>query len=61
MEAVQVAQVESVTTMNSIHPEIIGVNGVMVKCNYSRNVYKHIETGKYYIIDMPNIKTVLKV
>jgi hypothetical protein len=61
MEAVQVAQVESVTAMQGFHPEVIGVNGVMVRCNYTKDVYKHIETGKHYVIELPNIKTVLNV
>jgi len=36
-------------------------HSVMVRCNYTKNVYKHIQTGKKYVIEMPNIHTVLNV
>ena len=50
-----------VVTAHAVAPIAIGENSVMVKCNYGPNVYKHIETGNRYVIEMPHINTVLHV
>ena len=50
-----------VVTAHAVAPITIGENSVMVKCNYGPDVYRHIETGKRYIIEMPHIHTVLHV
>jgi len=55
------AKVQPVTTFQSEVSSIAEAIGVMVRCNYSKNVDKYIQTGKKYIIDMPNIKTILYV
>jgi hypothetical protein len=44
-----------------VSPLTIGENSVMVQCNYNKNVYMFIHTGKKYVIGMPNIHTVLNV
>lgn len=49
----------AVVTAHAVAPIAIGENSVMVKCNYGPNVYKHIETGNRYVIEMPHINTVL--
>lgn len=51
----------AVVTAHAVAPIAIGENSVMVKCNYGPNVYKHIETGNRYVIEMPHINTVLHV
>lgn len=33
----------------------------MVRCNKSSDVYKHIKTGKKYVIEFPDTKTILNV
>ena len=50
-----------VVTAHLVEPINIGENSVMVKCNYGRDVYKHIETGKRYVIEMPHIHTIVHV
>ena len=50
-----------VVTAHVVEPINIGENSVMVKCNYGRDVYKHIETGKRYVIEMPHIHTIVHV
>jgi len=50
-----------VVTAHAVAPITIGENSVMVKCNYGSDVYKHIETGKRYVIEMPHIHTIVHV
>lgn len=50
-----------IVTAHAVAPIAIGENSVMVKCNYGPNVYKHIETGNRYVIEMPHINTILHV
>ena len=33
----------------------------MIQCNKSSDVYKHIKTGKRYVIELPDTKTILNV
>jgi hypothetical protein len=40
-------------------PTVGGIN--MVKCNKSREVYKYIKVGRYYVIELPDTKTILNV
>jgi len=44
-----------------VTPLMAGEDSVMVRCNYGKDVYKHIQTGNKYVIEMPNINTVLNV
>jgi len=55
MTEVQIATAYIVTPLN------IDDNSVMVKCNYGKDVYKHMCTGSKYVIELPNINTVLNV
>jgi hypothetical protein len=55
MSEVQIATAHMVAPLN-IHED-----SVMVRCNYGKDVYKHIQTGKKYVIELPNINTVLNV
>jgi hypothetical protein len=55
MSEVQIATAHMVAPLN------IDEDSVMVRCNYGKDVYKHIQTGKKYVIEMPNINTVLNV
>jgi len=43
------------------HPISIDENHIMLRCNYGKDVYKYIVTGKKYVIEMPNINTILNV
>lgn len=36
-------------------------SSVMKRCNYNEHVYRQIETGRKYVIEMPDINTVLNV
>ena len=36
-------------------------SSIMKRCNYNEHVYRHIETGRKYVIEMPDINTVLNV
>jgi hypothetical protein len=40
-------------------PAIAGIN--MIQCNKSSDVYKFIRTGGKYVIEIPDIKTILNV
>jgi hypothetical protein len=40
-------------------PETDGIN--MVKCNKMEDVYNFIKTGKKYVIELPDTKTILNV
>jgi len=40
-------------------PAMAGIN--MVRCNKSTDVYKFIKTGKRYVIELPDTKTILNV
>jgi hypothetical protein len=40
-------------------PAICGTN--IVQCNKSKNVYKFIHTGKNYVIELPETRTILNV
>jgi hypothetical protein len=50
-----------ITVAHVVTPLTIGEDSVMVKCNYGKDVYKHIRTNGKYVIEMPNINTVLNV
>lgn len=60
MEQVYAKTCEAVTA-HAVSPLTIGEDRVMVKCNYGKDVYKHIHTDGKYVIEMPNINTVLNV
>jgi hypothetical protein len=46
---------------HAVGPIVIDEHSVMTRCNYGRDVYNHIHTGQKYVIEMPNIHTVLNV
>ena len=50
-----------IATAYAVTPLSVGEGRVMVRCNYGKDVYKHIQTGNKYVIEMPNINTVLNV
>lgn len=51
----------SIVTAHEVAPITVGEGSIMVQCNHGRDVYRFIHTGNKYVIEMPNIHTVLNV
>jgi hypothetical protein len=54
-------KIQSVNAYPVFDTVIVGENNVMIRCNHDKNVYLRIITGKKYVIEMPNINTILNV
>lgn len=44
-----------------VAPAVIEAESVMKRCNHGKNVYRFIHTGNKYVIEMPDINTILNV
>jgi hypothetical protein len=44
-----------------VEPAIVEAHSIMSRCNHGKNVYKFIHTGNKYLIEMPEINTILNV
>jgi hypothetical protein len=59
MERAYTGEVIQATMVPSVCP--VAESVVMVRCNHNHSVYRNIHTGKKYIIELPDINTILYV
>ena len=58
--------IENMSNIPLVHAEevaatVIEAHSVMSRCNHGKDVYKFIHTGNKYVIEMPEINTILNV
>jgi hypothetical protein len=46
---------------HAVAPAVIEAESIMRRCNHGKDVYRFIHTGNKYVIEMPDINTILNV